>query len=105
MGLRHLRWDQSMPYSTSCTSLTNSLRHDTFPTFESAQRQDTSNFVGNSAISYSGNAIPIMVAQILVTRPATVHPQLRIIETSQVYCEKGSATDESTPRQNTETTM
>ncbi len=31
-------------------------------TFESAQRQGTSNLVGTSARGYSGNAIPIMVS-------------------------------------------
>ena len=30
--------------------------------FESAQRQGTSNIVGNSARGYSGNVIPIMVS-------------------------------------------
>ena len=40
-------------------------------------------------------------AQILETRPATAHPQWRIIQPSQVYCEKGNAIDESTPRRNT----
>ena len=38
--------------------LNNSSQHS----FESAQSQGTSNFVGTSARGYSGNAIPIMVS-------------------------------------------
>ena len=45
-----------------CLSLPNSYRFTTWclPPFKRAHRQATSNFVGNSARCYSGNAIPIM---------------------------------------------
>ena len=36
------------------------LSNSSQDSFESAQRQGTSNFVGTSARGYSGNAIPIM---------------------------------------------
>ena len=77
-------FDQLTLYSTSCPSLTNSYRFTTlhFPPFE---RQGTSNFVGNSARGYSGNAIPIMEspdignANCYGTPPVANNPAISIV--------------------------
>ena len=79
--------DQSTPYSTSCTAVKGKVQRNLWRTLLEVIR-------ATQSLSWR--------AQILETRPPTAHPQWRIIQPSQVYCEKGNATDESTPRRNTE---
>ena len=101
MGLWHLRWinqDRILPLALVWLILTDSL-HDTFHHLNALKGKVHRTLWGTLVILATQSLS--WRAQILETRLATAHSQWRIIQPSQVYCEKGNATDESTPRRNT----
>ena len=103
MGLRHLRWinqHRILPLALLRLILNDSL-HDTFHHSNALKGKVHRTLWGTLLEVIRATQSLSWRAQILETRPATAHPQWRIIQPSQVYCEKGNATDESTPRRNT----
>ena len=94
--------DQSIPFFTSCTFLTNSLRFTTrhYHLSKALKSKVHRTLWGTLLKVIQATQSLTRGAQLLVTQPATVHPQWRTSQTSQVHCEKGSATEKPTPRRN-----
>ena len=81
--------DQSTPYSTFCTCLTNDSLHDTFHHSNALKGKVHRTLWWTLLQVIRATQSLSWWTQILETRPATAHPRWQIIQPSQVYCKTG----------------